>query len=208
MIIHSGSALVGLAYLVTLATALGLLVSLGMLVARKCRTAATVAAASAGALGLYLVAAVAIGWMSPQTVVNRGDSYCWDLWCMGIQRVQATPRGAEMRYTIDVRVFSDANSVKTGLDEARLVLVDDRGRRFSPVNDPSVIPINTQLDPGQSLETSLTFVTPADATHLFLTGEAPLPSHLPAGYRFLAMYMDLHIGYEQLAHKPTVMRVI
>jgi len=208
MVIHSGSALLDLAYLVTLVTAIGLLVSLGMLAARKFRTAAKVAAASAAALGLYLVAGVVIGWMSPQTVVTRGDSYCWDLWCMGIQRVQTTARGAEMVYTIDVRFFSDANSVKTGMDEARLFLVDDRGRRFSLVEDRSVIPINTRLDPGQSLETSLTFVTPDDATHLFLTGDAPVPGHLPVAWRFLALYMDLHIGYEKLAHKPTLLRVI
>lgn len=208
MVIHSGSALLGLAYLVTLVTAIGLLVSLGMLVARKFRLAAKVAGASAAALGLYLVAGVVIGWMSPQIIVKLGDSYCWDLWCMGIQTVHATPRGPEMVYTIDVRFFSDANSVTTGIDEARLFLVDDRGRRFSLVDDPSVIPINTRLDPGQSLNTSLTFVTPADATHLFLTGDAPLPSHLPIGWRFLAMYMDLHVGYEKLAHKPTVLSVL
>jgi len=148
-----------------------------------------------------------IGWTSPQTVVKRGDSYCWDLWCMGIQDVDATPRGSDVTYRIDVRVFSDANSVKTGLDEARLFLVDDRGRRFSMIEDPSVIPIHTELAPGQSIDTSLTFVAPADATRLFLTGDAPLPS-LPVGWRFLAMYMDLHVGYEKLAHKPTVLSVL
>jgi hypothetical protein len=208
MVIHSGSALLGFAYLVTFASALGLLVSLGMLVARRFRTAAKVAGASVAALGLYFLAHVVIGWTSPQAVVKLGDSYCWDLWCMGIQRVHATPRGEEMVYTIDVRLFSDANSVKTSIDEARLFLVDDRGRRFSLVDDPSVIPINTRLDPGQSIDTSLTFVVPADATHLFLTGDAPLPTHLPVGWRFLAMYMDLHVGYEKLAHKPTVLRVL
>jgi len=207
MVIHSGSALLGIAYLVTFAAAVGLLVSLGMLVARKFRTATRVAGASVAALGLYFLAHVVIGWTSPQTVVKIGDSYCWDLWCMGIQRVTATPRGADMAYSIDVRVFSDANTVKTGIDEARLFLMDDRGRRFSMIDDPSVVPINTRLEPRQSIDTSLTFLAPADAAHLFLTADAPLPNQLPVGWRFLAMYMDLHVGYEKLAHKPTVLSV-
>lgn len=208
MVIHSGSALLGFAYLVTIAAAAGLLVSAGMLLARKSRTAAKVTGASVASLGLYFLAHVMIGWTSPQTVVKLGDSYCWDLWCMGIQKVTATPRGTDVAYKLDVRVFSDANTVKTSIDEARLFLVDDRGRRFSMIDDPSVIPIDTRLEPGQSIETSLSFVAPADATRLFLMGDAPLPGHLPIGWRFLAMYMDLHLGYEKLAHKPTVLSVL
>jgi hypothetical protein len=179
-----------------------------MLVARKFRPAATVAAASLAVVGLHFVTSVVIGWASPQTVITRGNSYCWDLWCMGIQNVTATARGPETVYTIDVRFFSNANSVTTGLDEARLFLVDERGRRFASVDDPSLVPIGTRLDPRQSLDTSLTFVAAADATHLVLTGDAPLPDHLPFGWRFLAMYMDLHLGYEKLAPKPTVLQVL
>jgi hypothetical protein len=208
MVIHSGGVLLLFAYLVTLAAAIGLLVSVGLTVARKVRTAAKIAVASVAALGLYFVASTVISRVSPQTVIKLGDSYCWDLWCLGIERVNTTPRGQEMVYRIDVRFFSDANNVKTGTDEARLYLVDDRGRRFPLVDDPSVIPITTRLDPGQSLNTSLTFVTPADATHLFLTGDAPLPDHIPLAWRFFRIYADLHFGYEKLSHTPTVLRVL
>ena len=208
MVIHSGSLLLLFAYLLTLATLIGLLVSVGMLVARKFRMAAKVAGVSVAALAFYLAAATVILWVSPQNVIKLGDSYCWDLWCMGIDKVNAIPRGQEIVYKIDVHFFSDANTVKTGTDEAIIYLVDDRGRRFPLVDDPSVIPINTRLDPGQSLNTSLTFVTPSDAEHLFLTGDAPLPDHLPLTWRFFKIYADLHIGYEKLAHKPTVLRVL
>jgi hypothetical protein len=208
MTIHSGGLLLLFAYLVTLLTAIGLLVSAGLLVARKFRTAATVAVASVAALAFYFVASAVIRWVSPQTVVKLGDSYCWDLWCMGIDKVTATPRGHEMVYKIDVRFFSDANTVQTGTDEALVYLVDDRGRRFPLVDDPSVIPINTRLSPGQSLNTSLTFVTPNDTGRLFLTGDAPLLDRLPLGWRLLKMYADLHFGYEKLSHRPTLLRVL
>lgn len=208
MVIHSGSLLLPLAYLVTLIAGIGLLIAVGMLVARKWRVAARVAAGSVAALALYVVAASVISWVAPQTVIKLGDSYCWDLWCMGIEKVTAIPRDGQVVYTIDVRVFSDANTVTTGIDEARVYLEDDRGRRFPLVDDPSVIPIETRLAPRQSLNTSLTFVTPSDADHLVLTGDAPLPDRIPLSWRFFKIYADLHFGYEKLSHKPTVLRVL
>lgn len=208
MVLHSGSSLLGFAYLVTLATAIGLVISLGMLVARRFRTAVKVAAASVAALAFYFVVATTIWWVAPERVVKLGDSYCWDLWCMGIDKVNATPRGQQIIYRIDVHFFSDANTVKTGTDDALVYLVDERGRRFPLVDDPSVTPINTRLDPGQSLNTSLTFVAPTDATHLFLTGDAPLPDRVPLAWRFFKIYADLHFGYEKLKHKPTVLQVL
>lgn len=208
MVIHSGGLLLLFAYLVTLVTAIGLLVSVGMLVARKFRTAAKVAVASVAAFAFYFVSATVISSVSPQKVIKRGDSYCWDLWCLGIDKVSATPRGQEMVYKIDVRFFSDANTVRTGTDDALVYLVDDRGRRFPLVDDSSVIPINRRLDPGQSLNTMLTFVAPNDATHLFLTGDAPLPDTIPLTWKVFKIYADLHFGYEKIAHKPTVLRVL
>jgi hypothetical protein len=53
---------------------------------------------------------------------------------MGIEKVRAIPRGREMVYKIDMRFFSDANTVKTGIDDARVYFVDDRGRRFPLVD--------------------------------------------------------------------------
>jgi hypothetical protein len=208
MVIHSGSSLLGFAYLVTIVTAIGLVISVGILVARKFRTAAKVAAASLAALAFYFVVATMIWWVSPERVIKLGDSYCWDLWCMGIDKVNATPRGQEIIYKIDVHFFSDANTVRTGTDDALVYLVDERGRRFPLVHDPSVIPINTPLEPGQSLNTSLTFVAPRDASHLFLTGDAPLPDHFPLAWRFFKIYADLHFGHEKLKHKPTVLQVL
>jgi hypothetical protein len=208
MVIHSGSLLLLFAYLVTLITAIGFFVSVAMLVAGRFRTATKVAVASVAALAFYFLADTTISWVSPQMVIKLGDSYCWDLWCMGIDKVNASRRGQEMVYKIDVRFFSDANTVKTGTDDASVYLVDDRGHRFPLVYDPAVIPINTRLDPGQSLSTSLTFITPTDAAHLFLTGDAPLPDHIPLSWKFLRIYADLHFGYEKLSHKPTVLRVL
>ena len=74
MVVHSGSLLFLFAYLVTLVTAIGIVISVGILVARRFRTAAKMAAASVAALEFYFVAATTIWWVSPERV--PGQSSC------------------------------------------------------------------------------------------------------------------------------------
>ena len=66
------------------------------------------------------------------------------------------------------------------------------------VKDPSVIPYDLSLDPGQSVNTSLTFVTAADARELFLTVDSPL---------FWVVRLCFACD-GSLLHKPTVLRVL
>ena len=73
MVIRSGSLLLPLAYLVTLIAGFGLLSAVGLLVARKWRLSARVAAGSVAALALYVAAANVISWVAPQTVIKLGD---------------------------------------------------------------------------------------------------------------------------------------
>jgi len=98
-----------------------------------------------------------------------------------------------------VRIFSDANAVKTSANGFSLFLVDERGRRFPLVNDPSATPFDITLDAGQSEKTSLTFVTAADAQQLFLTVDEPVPFALAR----LCFACDV-----SLLHKPTILRVL
>ena len=91
MIIRSGSPLLLLAYLVALGVAMALLASVVLLMARKYRPAWKVFLASLAAVGLYVVAATAVSLLAPSRVINVGDSYCWDLWCMGIEKVSSSP---------------------------------------------------------------------------------------------------------------------
>jgi len=208
MVIRSGSILALPAYLLLLATAIALLVSVGMLIAGKFRVAGRVALISVGSLTAYLVVAMVIQLLMPQRVINTGDSYCWDLWCMGIDKVSTVPRGQATEYTIDVHIFSDANTVNTSLDGTEVFLMDDQGRRFPLMQDPNVVSINTRLAPNQKINTTLRFVAPGDSRHLFLTGDATSLEHIPSLWRFAAVFMDLHIGFEKISHKPTLLRVV
>ena len=105
-------------------------------------------------------------------VVKVGDSYCSDIWCIGIDIVNSTARGREIVYKLDVHIFSDANTVTTSAKGVSFFLLDERGRRFPLIIDPSVVPIDVTLNPHQSVNTLLTFVTASDVRQLSL-GEDP-----------------------------------
>jgi hypothetical protein len=127
-----------------------------------------------------------------------------DIWCIGIQGVSRTPREQDVLFKIDVRIFSDANTVKTSAKGASVYLVDERGRRFQLIDEFSAIPFDTPLNPGQSIDTSLTFAVAADAQHLFL----PTSYHHIGDEGPLPFWVKLYFGGEaNYLHKRTLLRV-
>jgi hypothetical protein len=97
-----------------------------------------------------------------------------------------------------VRIFSDANSVKTSAQGASVYLFDERGRRFPLIADPSVIPFDVTLDPREVVRTSLTFITPPDVRQLFLSGDGRRP-----------FWTKLYFASDwSLWQKPALLRVL
>src|SRR5262249_39699760 len=124
-------------------------------------------------------------------------------------------------YKLNVRIFSDANSVRVSFSAVSLFLQDERGRRFPLLEDPSAIPYDTSLDPQQSMNTRLTFKVPADVKELFLTEGPRIPATAakPAsiGGKRPPVWAPLAGVWFYLAsfgndghplHKPTMMRVL
>jgi hypothetical protein len=150
----------------------------------------------------YATLTIAVSLLTPQTIVNPGESYCEDIWCISIQTVSKTQLGHAIAYKAGVRLFSDANTVKTSARGASLYLVDEHNRRFSLFPDSTVPPFDIELNPGQSVNTSLTFSTAPDAQQLFLRVDWPNRSRL---VKFLVKFA---IGNDSsLFHRPTLLRV-
>jgi hypothetical protein len=199
MVIHSDSFVgVMLPFVVALAVVVLVLTSAGMLAFGKFRRGAKALRALAGLVAGYVAILMAVSLLTPQKIGSPGQAYCKDIWCIGIERVNPMPVKNEIAYKVDVRIFSDVNTVKTSGKGFSLFLVDERGRRFQMVKDPSAIPFDLSLDPGQSVNTSLTFVTAADARELFLTVDSPL-------------FWGARLCFAcdgSLLHKPTLLRVL
>ena len=182
-----------------------MLASLGLLLSRKFRSAAKVLLATVIGVGMYVVAVIVVALITPQKVINIGDTYCMDIWCIRIEKVNTMPRGGKIVYKIDVRIFSDANTVKTSAKGASVYLLDERGRRFELMNDPSVIPFDAPLDPKQSMHTTLTFAVAADAQHLFL----PCSYHHIGDETSVPFWVKLYFGSDaNFLHKRTMLRVL
>jgi hypothetical protein len=201
MVTHSDS---NLGAAVTLVVVLGavilVLASAALIASGKSRQALRTLLACAALVAIYTLAVIAVSLQTAQKIVSLGDSYCVDIWCIGIDGVSPKVFGQEIVYKVDVRIFSDANRVKTSAKGASLYLIDERGRRFPIVKDPSVIPFDVTLEPGQSVKTSLTFVAAADARQLFLTGDTR------GGPPF---WVGLYFGSDgSLLHKRTLLRVL
>jgi hypothetical protein len=201
MVIHSDSNLGAAAALaVVLGAVILVLTSAAQLASGNSRRAVKTLLASVALAATYTLAVIAVSLWTPQKIVSVGDSYCVDIWCIGIDGVSPRPFGREMVYKVDVRIFSDANRVKTSAKGASLYLLDERGRRFPLVNDPTAVPFDVTLDPGQSVTTSLTFVAAADARQLFLTGDTR--GEPP-------FWVRLYFGSDgSLLHKRTLLRVL
>lgn len=148
-----------------------LLVSLTIVCfAALCFREARLAKICAGILASYLAVATLFAALTPRTVVNVGDGYCWDTWCAGVEQVSSQAQGNAVLYTLRVQLFSDANHVSAWRAKDFLSVVDDQGRRFSVFQDPGAVPLNVAFAPKDTVETSLSFIAPANSRKLYLTG--------------------------------------
>jgi hypothetical protein len=46
----------------------------------------------AGLVAAYLLVVVVVSLTTPRKVIAIGDSYCYDSWCIAIEKVSATAR--------------------------------------------------------------------------------------------------------------------
>jgi hypothetical protein len=151
----------------------------------SCLVALTVAAISAfrgrralafkilRALGVSAAVYVGIVYVatasSKPEVLRVGDPQCSDDWCLAVEHVERAPKNAAIVYVVTLRIFSRARRVAQHENVAKDVyLVDAQWKRYDPVARGSEIPLNTLLQPGESLTTSRRFELPADARDIGL----------------------------------------
>ena len=128
---------------------------------------------------------------SRTSTLQTGEPYCDDDMCMSVESVTTTPEQAGTSYRFDIRLFTKANHGPRSTKGASLYLIDEHNRRFFPIPDNSATPFDTDIEPGQSVNTSLTFHVPSDARTLAF---AAAMDHL--------QYASFIIGSGDLLHNP------
>jgi hypothetical protein len=158
----------------------------------------------AGLAASYMAAILLVSLLTPRTIVSIGDSYCWDLWCVGIQSVNSTPRGESMLYTAELFLFADSDSEQRlpPPDGAKqfFYALDEKGRRFPVVPSPASPAADAAIvvKPGESVKFGLSFLAPASAGRLYLTGDPAAP-----------FWVRLYFGSDlNPFHRRTLLRVV
>ena len=85
-----------------------------------------------------------------------------------------------------------------------LFLVDDHGRRFPLLRDPSAIPYTRELAPQDGIDTTLTFRVTDDSKHLYLISE-PTEPHTLVVRLFTGDWLAQHFASMR---KPALLRVL
>ena len=149
---------------------------------------------------VYLAIGLAVSFLKPQRVFAIGDPWCADDWCLAVEQVTHTPAQSYVSYNVTLRIFSRARRVSQRARGAWLYIIDDRGHRYSPQPDPSVVPLDVLLQPGQSVTTSRVFRIPAGAHAVGIITEHGGPYCGP---------MDILVIGESgcVFNKPTMIRI-
>lgn len=113
--------------------------------------------------GIYLATSVAFAAFAPQRLIRLGDPWCFDDWCISVNRVDRVLNATLVDYNVGLKIFSRAGRVTQRAKGAWIYLIDDQGQRFPPVADSSDVPLDVLLQPGESVSASRVFRVPAGA---------------------------------------------
>ncbi|MEZ5319268.1 MAG: hypothetical protein R2752_17840 [Vicinamibacterales bacterium] len=120
------------------------------------------------AAALYFVVAIAVSAASPRRYYQVGEERCFDDWCLTVTDVRRAPTTGGRVYDVSLRLSNHARRVPMGERGTVVYLTDGRDRRFDPIADPSDVPFDAVLQPGESVTTHRRFDVPADARDLGL----------------------------------------
>jgi len=212
VIVHSETVLIWLALFVGIASVLLILLSAILVVHRNFRLAKRIAKGTLAGWVVWLVCANAISLLTPRTIVKIGETYCWDIKCLGIDEVIPPSQTSDPVYKLNVHLFNDANTIKISFKNISPFLIDEQGRNFPMVYDPTVPPYDALLDPGQTIKTSFTFKVAPDVRQLFLTGEVTGPQEHIGGKKAPwwapAVGLVMYGGGGFLLQKEALLRVL
>ena len=145
---------------------------------------------------LYMATSLAVAYAAPQRVIATGTPWCFDDWCLTVKDVER----AGTRCNVNVLISSQAKRVTQRASGAWIYLRDENDRHYDPAPDPADVPLDVQLQPGESVSAKRSFQVPADVRELGLVTGHGGP---PCGVMSLAI-----IGQAGcLFHKQTMIRL-
>lgn len=117
----------------------------------------------------YIAIVYAATAVPKQVVLRPGEPQCSDDWCLAVDHVDRREQASTATYRITLRIFSRAKRRAQRENIATDVyLVDSNWKRYAAIPQANEIPLNTLLQPGESVTTGRVFELPADAHGIVL----------------------------------------
>ena len=152
---------------------------------------------------VYVIVSAGVSYFKPQRVIEQGQDWCFDDWCIAVERVTRTPaseRGHTV-YTTDVRVFNAARSPE-GAKGFWVYLRDNDDRRYAPSPGSWIDVVSARVGPHEFARTSIAFIVPDDVGTLgFVTGHG---GGTPCG--LIPSLIEIGQG-ACLFHRPNMIRI-
>jgi len=127
--------------------------------------------------GVYFAIVFLVALVTPQKVVHVGVPQCFDDWCITVVDATRMPGSSSASWTVTLRLSSRARRVAQRENGAAVYLTDADHRRFDPVPGDATVPLDTRLQPGESVDATRRFELPLDARDvgLVFTHEGGFP---------------------------------
>lgn len=138
-----------------------IVVAIGLAIAGRRRNAVRLLKVLGICAMVYIAVGLGVSVVRPQRVVNVGDPWCFDDWCLQVETVSKTSQPVWITYRVEMRVFSRARRITQAARGAWLYLIDEHGKRYAPDVAPSETPLDVRLQPMQSMTTTRVFQVPA-----------------------------------------------
>lgn len=108
-------------------------------------------------LALYLGVVAAVSLASPQRILARGEDRCYDDWCIAVVDAARVEQPGGIRYVVLLRLSNRGRGTPQRENGIVAYVLDEQGRRFDPIPDPTQAPFNTLIEPGRPVATTRTF---------------------------------------------------
>jgi hypothetical protein len=153
---------------------------------------------------VYIAISVVVSLARPARIIEQGQNWCFDDWCIAVEAVHhtASPNGKDITVTTDVRIYNSGRSPE-GVRGFWAFLLDDEHRRYGPTPGPWQEVVSSRV-PGHGVaRTSIDFALPQGAhPRGFVT------NHGGGNGRAGLLPSLLEIGQGGwLFHKPNMIRV-
>ena len=117
---------------------------------------------------VYFAVVIAVSAVSPRRVYHLGDTQCFDDWCIAVVQTQHVGATPDTGYDVSLRLSNRARGTPMGEKGTVVYLTDAQGRRYDPLPDSAAIPLDTKLQPGESVVIRRRFDVQPDARELGL----------------------------------------